>query len=120
MIRSLSSRMRSATCSESCSLLLWVSAMACSFSSRGNNETRSGFAFRPGARPPSLQLLHDVGVAQEAARDPTRARLRQVVGPDDALGSGKLADASGDVLADRADELDRKSVVQGKKCRSRW
>src|ERR1035441_4703243 len=105
MIRSLSSRMRSATCSESCSVLLWVSAMACSFSSRGNNETRSRFAFRPGARPPSLQPLHDVGVGAGAASVRPGGGVRRVADPDEALGSGKFADAFGAVLGDRADEL---------------
>src|SRR6185503_3045201 len=39
-------------------------------------------------------------VAQEAAHDLARAGLGQVVGPDDPLGPGELADALGDVLAD--------------------
>src|SRR5919199_1875226 len=67
----------------------------------------------------ALELLHDVrvaqrrdvaellalgDVAQQAAHDLARARLRQVVGPDDALGPGELADALGDVLADVVDE----------------
>src|SRR3954449_11780049 len=68
----------------------------------------------------ALELLHDVrgaarrdvpallalgDVAQQAAHDLARARLRQVVGPDDALGPRELADPLGDVLADVGDEL---------------
>src|ERR687890_1857223 len=68
----------------------------------------------------ALELLHHVGVAQrgdvaellalgdvaqQAAHDLARPRLRQVVGPDDALGPRELADPLGDVLADLADEV---------------
>ena len=44
-------------------------------------------------------------VAQEPAHDLARARLGQVVGPDDALGPRELADLLGDVLADLGLEL---------------
>src|SRR5919199_2555355 len=69
---------------------------------------------------PRLELLHDVRVAegrdvaqlaplgdiaQQAAHDLARARLGQVVGPDDALGARELADAPGDVLADVVDQV---------------
>src|SRR4051794_16600023 len=68
----------------------------------------------------ALELLHDVrvakrrdvahllalgDVAQQAAHDLARAGLRQVVGPDDALGPRELADPLGDVLADLVDEI---------------
>src|SRR3954447_21224885 len=68
----------------------------------------------------ALELLHHVGVAQrgdvtelaalrdvaqQAAHDLARAGLRQVVGPDDALGPRELADPLGDVLADLLHEL---------------
>src|SRR4051812_16845902 len=68
----------------------------------------------------ALELLHHVrvaerrdvaellalgDVAQQAAHDLARARLRQVVGPDDALGPRELADALGHVLADLLHEL---------------
>ena len=71
----------------------------------------------------ALELLHDVrvaerrdvaellalgDVAQQAAHDLARARLRQVVGPDDPLRAGELADALGDVLADVVDEVVRR------------
>jgi hypothetical protein len=67
---------------------------------------------------PGLELLHDRGVAQggdvaelaalgdvaqQAAHDLARAGLGQVVGPDDALRAGQLADALGDVLAQLVD-----------------
>src|SRR4051794_7772900 len=70
----------------------------------------------------SLELLHDVrvaerrdvahllalgDVAQQPAHDLARPRLRQVVGPDDALGPRELADALRDVLADLVDEVVR-------------
>src|SRR3954451_11261545 len=53
------------------------------------------------------ELLALGDVAQQAAHDLARARLGQVVGPDDALGPRELADALGDVLADLVDELVR-------------
>src|SRR4051812_17605277 len=68
----------------------------------------------------ALELLHDVrvaqrgdvaqlaalgDVAQQPAHDLARARLRKVVGPDDALGPRQLADALGHVLADLVHEL---------------
>src|SRR4051795_9450643 len=70
----------------------------------------------------ALELLHDVrvaerrdvaellalaDVAQQPAHDLARPRLRQVVGPDDALGPRELADALRDVLADLVDEVVR-------------
>src|SRR3954453_14600148 len=63
----------------------------------------------------ALELLHDVrvaerrdvaellalgDVAQQAAHDLARARLGQVVGPDDALGPREFADPLGNLLAD--------------------
>src|SRR5215218_8556284 len=68
----------------------------------------------------ALELLHDVGVAQrgdvaelaalgdvaqQPAHDLARAGLGQVVGPDDALGPGELADPLGDVLTQLGDHL---------------
>src|SRR5919107_3870046 len=68
----------------------------------------------------ALELLHHVGVAQrrdiaellalgdvtqQAAHDLARARLGQVVGPDDPLRPRELADPLGDVLADVGDHL---------------
>src|SRR3954469_18250496 len=68
----------------------------------------------------ALELLHDVrvaerrdvaellalgDVAQQAAHDLARARLGQVVGPDDALRPRELPDPLGDVLADVVDEV---------------
>src|SRR5674476_671882 len=49
-------------------------------------------------------------VAQQPAHDLARARLWQVVGPDDPLGSGELADPLGDGRADALDRL----LVAGK------
>src|SRR3954467_6979241 len=68
----------------------------------------------------TLELLHDVrvaerrdvaellalgDVAQQAAHDLARARLRQVVGPDDAVRRCELADPLGDLVADVVDEV---------------
>src|SRR5919205_517880 len=58
---------------------------------------------------PELLALGDV--AQEAAHDLARAGLGQVVGPDDPLGPGELADPLGDVLADLGDEVVAALVV---------
>src|SRR5438874_2596938 len=56
---------------------------------------------RPGRGGRDVAKLTAVGhVAEEAAHDLARARLRQVVGPDHALGPGLLADPAGDVAAD--------------------
>src|SRR4051812_27799880 len=51
------------------------------------------------------ELLALGDVAQQPAHDLARARLGQVVGPDDALGPRQLADALGHVLADLLHEL---------------
>ena len=50
-----------------------------------------------------LAALGDV--AQQPAHDLARARLGQVVGPDDAPRARELADALGDVLAQLGDQL---------------
>src|SRR3954463_12622131 len=85
-----------------------------------DRRSRSSLAFGLALLDLALELLHHVGVAQrrdvaelaalgdvaqQPAHDLARARLRQVVGPDDALGPRELADALGDVLADLLDEL---------------
>src|SRR5215217_2322105 len=74
----------------------------------------------------ALELLHHVrvaqrrdvaelpalgDVAQQPAHDLARARLGQVVGPDDALGPRELADALGHVIADVLHELVRAVAV---------
>src|SRR5919107_1320728 len=78
----------------------------------------------------ALELLHHVGVAQrgdvaellalgdvaqQAAHDLARAGLGQVVGPDDPLRPGELADALGDerVRHDRRLDLGRRHAVAG-------
>ena len=53
-----------------------------------------------------LAALGDV--AQQAAHDLAGARLRQVVGPDDALRPGELADPLRDVVADLLDRARRR------------
>src|SRR4051812_31407467 len=85
-----------------------------------DRRSRSSLAFGLALLDLALELLHHVGVAQrrdvaellalgdvaqQAAHDLPRARLGQVVGPDDALGPRQLADALGDVLTDVVDEL---------------
>src|SRR3954465_10432700 len=87
------------------------------FRSRG---PRALFLFRLQLLDPPFELVHYVGiaqgrdvtqlaalgdVAQEAAHDLARARLGQVIGPDDALGARDLADPHRDVLADLGDEV---------------
>src|SRR3954447_5084216 len=64
-----------------------------------------GHDVRVAERRDVAELLALGDVAQQAAHDLARARLGQVVGPDDALGPGELADPLGDVVADLVDQL---------------
>ena len=78
----------------------YPSSCACSSRTRS-----SSCEVTPGSRSvvtsPERAALGDV--AQQPAHDLARARLGQVVGPDDPLGAGELADPLGDRRADALD-----------------